>query len=91
MMQKYLDDPSLLMGADVDRDGSVVLIIKRDTRELIEAIECADADEAKGVWAELKQAIFAFGVTRKGSSYRQTFAFGEGQNARQSSTGWTKT
>lgn len=83
-MQKYIDNPGLLFGKRIDQTGTSVSVGD-------EHFELATVEEAKAKWAELSQLKFAAGIGHKSTSYRQAFSFGEGQNASQSHTGWTKT
>ena len=82
--EEYIEDPSHLMGNRIKRVGNIVHI-GENTLEFATEAEAREADAA------LECAKFAFGISDKTTKYRQTFAFGEGQNTRQTQTGWTKT
>jgi len=90
-MQEYLDDPSLLMGKRIDRKDTSVVIKDLSTKEITEVLEFASIQEAKEADCALTCAKFAFGLSAKDTKYRQAFAYGEGGQASQQHTGWTKT
>ena len=83
-LEELIENPAPMMGHSIDQEDLVVTV--GDAFRF----EFETIDEAKKAWADLSSAKFAFAMSDRSTVTRQTFAFGEGANRRQTSTGWSR-